>query len=273
MSDVDIGNILKKSFHMVFHDIGYIATYSVPLIGMLLTLLLMDFLWINPILITNPSAFDLSDFILAVGIYTLIVLILSILSSIAVAIKVDREKRGTHISASNALREAMSHILSAIGATIISGIVVAGPLLSGVILIFYGLISENFVLAGMGALIMVITIIPFIYALLRLSLYIPACALDNLSAIECLKKSWHVTKGNVILLFVTFLIISVIAIPFSLLNNVFPQYQIGSLLTTLIVGPISGVTITLIYRDLTGKTEEKPSDFTSTSFETEHNPF
>jgi len=108
---------------------------------------------------------------------------------------------------------------------------------------------------------MVVLVIPWIYIILRLSLYAQACVLDDLGPITCLKKSWHITKGNVLLIFVTMLILGIIAfaitVPFTMASYISPSTpfisSIGSLLVTIIFGPLSGITYTLIYLRITKK--------------------
>ena len=291
--DVDIGLILKKAFHKVFHDMGYIAIYLIPFIGGLFTLLFIQFSGVNlfsrsptmpgfqsPSQMPSISMTELGILLIALGTYILIISILTMIAMIAVTIKADKEEDGLYVTASDALGMSFGYILSVIGAAIIVGLATIGPFLLGAILVYMAITvttynySLGLLLAATSIFVMIILLIPAIYIGLRLSLYLQACVIDNLNAIESVKKCWHVTRGHVLLLFITLLILYVITIPFTLLNMALPQFQIGTLLSMLIVGPISAVTLTLIYRGLTGKTEAKPSKPDNAPIEVgQHNSF
>jgi len=279
--------LIKKSFHKVFHDMGYIVIYLIPFIGGLLTLLFIQILGVylfsrlptmpsfqSPSQMPSISMTELGILLIALGIYILIISILGIISMIAATIKANKEESGVHINASDALRESLRYILSVIGASIIVVLAAISPFLLGTIIAIIGGVLHSLALLGIGSLVMIITLIPVIYIGLRLSLYLQACVIDNLGAIECVKKCWHVTKGHVLLLFITLLILNLVALPFSLINIVLPQFQIGTFLSMLIVGPISAVTLTLIYRGLTEKAESKPSELDNAPIEVgQHNSF
>ena len=74
-----------------------------------------------------------------------------------------------------------------------------------------------------------------------------------------------ITKGNVLLIFVTALILGIIAliftIPFTVASNAGIPYiaSIGSLLSFIIVGPISAITFTLLYLKLIRKPVPPPN--------------
>ena len=285
--------LIKKSFHKVFHDMGYIAIYLIPFIGGLFTLLFIQFSGVNlfsrsptmpgfqsPSQMPSISMTELGILLIALGTYILIISILTMIAMIAVTIKADKEEDGLYVTASDALGMSFGYILSVIGASIIVVLAAIGPFLFGAILVYMvisGVVSYSLYslfLLAIGNLVMIVTLIPAIYIGLRLSLYLQACVIDNLNAIESVKKCWHVTRGHVLLLFITLLILYAITIPFTLLNMALPQFQIGTLLSMLIVGPISAVTLTLIYRGLTGKTEAKPSKPDNAPIEVgQHNSF
>jgi hypothetical protein len=96
--------------------------------------------------------------------------------------------------------------------------------------------------------------------LLRFSLFPFACVIDGDGPIECFKKSWSISKGNVLLIFATSLIIFIIVLalsaPSMLLSNIantqlnLYYYQasiVYSAIISLITAPLSTITMTFLY--------------------------
>jgi len=87
--------------------------------------------------------------------------------------------------------------------------------------------------------------------------------IENLSPIDCLKRSWIITKGNVLLIFVTAIILGIISIiisiPFIITSRVGVLFisTIGSFLSFIIMGPLNVIVFTLLYLILTRKTTTK----------------
>ena len=79
-----------------------------------------------------------------------------------------------------------------------------------------------------------------------------ACVIEDLGAIECLKRSWMVTKGNVLLIFVTVLIIGILGliftIPFTIAGNFGIPFisMIGMFVTFTIMGPVQVIILVSI---------------------------
>jgi len=148
--------------------------------------------------------------------------------------------------------------------------------------------------------LLILLFIPLIYFIIRLCMFSQTCVIESVGPIDCLKRSWHITKGKVILLFVTGLILGIIAfavmVPFIAINSVmtyssisFDQLSsgtlavapnpigslanfIGQLLVQLLVTPVSLITLTLIYFGLVKKHKniekvenEMPRGYTSFS--------
>jgi len=107
--------------------------------------------------------------------------------------------------------------------------------------------------------LMFILVIPVLYIAIRLSLYPQACTLDGLGPIDCLKRSWQISKGNVILIFVTMLILIIIyiaiTIPFTILSYSGLPYvsSIGTIIVVAFFGPLYSITLTLLYLKISGK--------------------
>ncbi|HEC95855.1 MAG TPA: hypothetical protein ENI50_02410, partial [Euryarchaeota archaeon] len=257
--DIDIGLIMKKAFQTVFHDVGYISIYFVPAMVGLIILLLMQYVsGFNSFLTfqnlqSSPTAMSdkMGLFIIMLFLYVVSIGVTGLVALAAATIKIDRYEKKTTIGAGEAFREGLAYFSSLLGAAIVAGLMIAAPLVLAILLMIIGVMSHAMSLIGIGALLLIVLIIPVIYIGLRLSLFAQACVLDNLGAVECVRKSWHVTKGNVLLLFVTGLILAIITLPLSLLNNIAPMLQIGTFLSTLIVGLISSATWALIHKGLT----------------------
>jgi membrane-anchored glycerophosphoryl diester phosphodiesterase (GDPDase) len=132
-----------------------------------------------------------------------------------------------------ALAKGLGYIARLFVATVLVFVIVVGPLFLSIGLLFLGVI--------LGALILLVWIIPMIYVAVRLSLVAPACVLDDLGPVECIKECWRVSKGNFWLIFVMGILL---LIPCILLNLI---PHIGFLIAMFIVGPASVIAYTLLY--------------------------
>ncbi|MEF8879595.1 MAG: hypothetical protein V5A64_04310 [Candidatus Thermoplasmatota archaeon] len=115
--------------------------------------------------------------------------------------------------------EAMSyglHNFPQIFATIFIGtLIVSSPFIILLVVTLIAVINNILALVCISTLLLAIIGIIWIYVGLRLSLFVYAAVIDGLGPIESLKESWRVSKGNVILLFVTFIIMMIISMAFS----------------------------------------------------------
>jgi membrane-anchored glycerophosphoryl diester phosphodiesterase (GDPDase) len=271
-NDIDIGFLLKKAFKSIFHDPGYIALYLLPVV---ISLIFMSSMWLvigADLLAISQSMQDPFEFIeflkekiwLLLG-FGLIYLIVSLIVSIAVMAgiikKVEVQETGGRISISEAFSSGFSKFIPLFAAVIIATLVIAGPFFGILVLLILGAIANIAALVCLSAFLLFIIFIPIIYFAIRLSLFAQACVLDNLGPIDCLKRSWHVTKGNVLLIFVTALILGivyiVITIPFTVITRAFPSASfissLGYQLALLIFGPLYIIVFTLLYLRLTKK--------------------
>jgi hypothetical protein len=92
------------------------------------------------------------------------------------------------------------------------------------------------------------------------------CIIEDLGVVECIKRSWTMTKGNALLIFITALILGVIAIavsaPFIIAGNVggIPFIQmIGNFVAFGLIGPVQILTFTVLYFKLTRKPSTPPN--------------
>lgn len=301
--DIDIGLVLKKAFSSLIHDPGYLILFLIP---SLITLILGIVSWLTIDInfqsfaqaSTNPQLLltifqDKIPLMLGLGIVSFIVTIVVSVTVMAAAIKkVESQEQGKKLTVSESLSVGFSYFPRLFGAMLLFIVIIILPILGLVGLIVLGAFSANTSLICLSTALLIILFIPLIYFIIRLSLFSQTCVLENLGPVDCLKRSWSLTHGKVILLFVTFLIIGVIAFAIMALFtaiNVAGTYNmfnftsmpttvqspslvgtianlIGQLLMQLIIGPVSLITLTLIYLGITKKRDPLEPHKILTSF-------
>ena len=223
MEELRVIDIIKKSFSILIDDPGIIALYALSLVVTLAMILHIAVVtdsdtalsFLNPMrstLMDNGMAtyFSILPILL---IYQIIGLIIGVIVMAGVTLKVNAIVNNTSIGLGEAFLKGVGYLIPLVLSYIIFGLIVA-----------FGLI---------------LLIIPGIYFLLKLSLFIPCCVLEEKS-IGCIRRSWELTKGRVWKILAVGIILSVMSlvqfIPF-----------VGSFIVSLIVGPISINSMTLIY--------------------------
>ncbi len=284
-NDVDVGLILKKAFKSIVQDPGYILLFLLPV---LISIVFLGLFW----LIIGVDLFTLSQsyqnasefmnmlqtsfgLLIGIGIIYAILLIIVYVTVQAAAIKkVEAQEKGERLSVSEAFSRGLSVFPRLFAAVLLFALIIVAPIIGLVALAILGTVTTIIPLVCLSMLLLFIIIIPLIYFSIRLSLYAQACVLENLGPIDCLKRSWHITKGSVLLIFVTGLILAIIAFailaPFMAINfattfttltstgvsyNPFGSilYSIGQLVAQLIIGPVYLIAYTLIYLSLSNK--------------------
>jgi hypothetical protein len=122
----------------------------------------------------------------------------------------------------------------------------------GIAIIAYGVMSDMTIVTIFGAVVMILL---GGYVVLRLSLSEVACVVGNKNAVEAVKNSWAVVKGNIwgILL---------ITIGLGILDGIiggivsYVNAPIGSFANTLFAYPIT-IAYVLIYKQLASKGKAK----------------
>jgi len=108
----------------------------------------------------------------------------------------------------------------------------------------------------------IITIPLSVYVTTRLCLSLPILLVEDKGCIESLKISWNITKGKILSLTGTFLILgilsSLITWGLGLIDEVVPPGFIGTVLSYLFVSPLSGIISTIYYYNL--KLSKKSKD-------------
>ena len=111
----------------------------------------------------------------------------------------------------------------------------------------------------LSLLMIVLVGILYIYIIIRLILFMQACVIDDYGPVECFKKSWEVSRGNFILIFVTIIILIIINvavnIPSIVLSNAGVPYasSIYNVASSIFLLPFFYITLTFLYLKLTRK--------------------
>jgi hypothetical protein len=269
-NDIDVGFIIKKAVKSIVHDPGYILLYLLPI---LVYIIAMIHMWlivdVDPMAVSqniqNQSEFlniliEKSPSIVAMGIvYGIVSLIVGTVAIAGLIKKAEVQETREKLGVSDALSFGLRVFPRLFAAMIIGILVIAGPIFAVLALLFFSVIYNIAALVCLSSLLMLILVIPILYIGIRLSLYALACVIDDLGPIDCLKRSWQVSKGNVILIFVTMLILGIIciaiAIPFTILGYSGVPYisSIGNIIAVAFFGPLYGITLTLLYLKISGK--------------------
>ena len=288
--DIDIGLIIKKAFKSIIHDPGYITLFLLPMLisvvfGVIMWFLLdIDFQALtqassDPTLLASVLQNNLWSLV-GIGIFYIVVIsVVSVTVHAATIKKVEAQEKGDKLSVSEAFSAALPMFPRLFGATFLFGLLIVLPILGLVGLMFFGIAANSTPLICLSSGLLILLFIPLIYFVIRLCLFSQTCVVENLGSVGCLKQSWKITKGNVILLFVTGLLLAIIAfavmVPFIAINSAmtyssisFDQLSsgtinsnpigslanfIGQLLVQLFITPVSLITLTLVYFGLVKK--------------------
>lgn len=278
-NDIDVGFLIKKAFKLIVHDPGYVLLYLLPILVYIVAMVHMH-LVVGTELVTmfqnfasESSSFTTQNsselfnvlresllIIIGLGIlYTIIGLIAGTVSIGGLIKKAEMEENGQTMSTSDALSFGIHVFPRLFAAMIVGMLAVAGPIMGLLAFMILSMIYNILPVLCLSSLLMVVVGILWLYIGFRLSLYPLACVLDNLGPIESLKKSWYLSKGNVILIFVTALILMIIyiaiTIPFMIVGNVGLPYasSVGYIVAMLFFGPLYGIVFTLLYIRLSRK--------------------
>ena len=269
-NDIDVGFIIKKAVKSIVHDPGYILLYLLPI---LVYIIAMIHMWliigVDPLAVSqniqNQSEFlnilreKLPSMVVMGIVYGIVSIIVGTVAIAGLIKKVEVQETREKLDVSDALSFGLKIFPRLFAAMLIGILVIAGPFLAVFALLFFSMIHNIVGLVCLSSLLMFILVIPVLYIAIRLSLYPQACTLDDLGPIDCLKRSWQISKGNVILIFVTMLILIIIyiaiTIPFTILSYSGLPYvsSIGTIIVVAFFGPLYSITLTLLYLKISGK--------------------
>ncbi|HEY7131503.1 MAG TPA: hypothetical protein VH440_04590 [Candidatus Limnocylindrales bacterium] len=125
--------------------------------------------------------------------------------------------------------------------------------------------------AALGFLVLVAGFAVIVYVLLRWSLGFAAIVLDGAGPIDSLRRSWAMTRGNVLRLLGLGIVAGAVVLPLgvavgfvSLVSSNQLVTSLLSLVTTAVFTPLGAIILALAYGDLTGRPEVPAPRRTST---------
>jgi hypothetical protein len=264
---INISGIIGDSYNILFKNrtvlvlciIGaLIGTVFNSLLMAILTTIFAPIYTIAPMgpLSTPPfSSYDLLPLALIAIVFILVTLFIQGVIISAVSL-------GSKAKIGDSIKKAFSRYISLIGASIASSFVSFLALLPGIALfvsMFFG-IGASGATTGLVLLVLgiVLLIIPGMYVNLRISLSEIACVAGGKSAIESVKNSWSVTKGN---LWSIFAIIVVLGIIEGVVGAFFSfiYTPVGVFVQVILAYPIT-IALVLIYQQIQppAQTAKKP---------------
>jgi len=265
---IDIGLLVINSLKSVINDKSYLIPFILPITWIIIAFFHFWYLLNDLIIyfqsyqfIQNPSFFmnffsqNLTTLILLGIFYGIIFFIFFVVASSIVIKKYQVQRTGKKLEVSNAFNYILKKLPRILGTTLLGGLILISPFLL-FIPIFFGMVTNSFLLVGISTLIFIIIIFPWIYVYLRLILFLPTCVMEDLSPIESIKKSWSLTKGNVINVFVVILIVGLISaiftVPFQLIGYAgFLIIQlIGLMIIYLFTLPFSMVAMSALFYEI-----------------------
>jgi hypothetical protein len=269
-NDIDVGFLIKDAFKSIRKDFDYVYLFFLPLTVYIIAMIhvwfvIGDIFSIMQNNAQNPYVFFSliqNNFItlLIMGIfYAIIFAILYSVAMAGVVKKFDLQEKNTHIHLSEVISFGFNKLPRIFGATLLTYLIVLGPFFALFFLAFWGITNSLYALAGLSVLLLIIVAFVAIYVYLRLLLYLQTCIIEDLGVVECIKRSWVITKGNALLIFITALILGIIAIavsvPFIIAGNAGVPYaqSIGNFIAFGFIGPIQTITYTILYFKLTRK--------------------
>jgi hypothetical protein len=274
-NDIDVGFLMKESFRSILDDPGYILIYLLPIlaifaynitlwlfIGDLQNMVTRNIQIQKPTVLIDMFQNQIIFIVISAIFFLIIIAILATISIAAIIKKVEIQKNNETIGVLDALSYGLKIFPRLFGAILFAVLIIGGPfILISILMIFFAI--NNLVLGiCLTSLLLLVLGILYIYVILRLALFSIACVIDDLGPIDCFKKSWQVTKGNVILIFVTLLILGVISIavniPSIIMSNAGIPYasSIYNIISTIFLTPFYYITLTLLYMELTGKNKD-----------------
>lgn len=271
-NDIDVGFLIKDAFKSIVGDPGYIVLFILPVLVYTIAMIHMWFLFGDTISalqnfqnIQNPEIISdtIRDKIFVIlGLAILYVIIGLIVYTISVSGTIKKaavQESGGKLDVVGALSFGIKEFPRLFAAVILGLTVLIGPIIGFFLLMILGMISNIIGLICFSLLLLVIVGLIWIYIGIRLSLYIYACVIDNLGPIQCLERSWQVSKGNFTLIFVTGLILVIIGIivdiPFTIISRAGLPFVsiIGGIVTLPFLGPLFSITFVFLYLKITRK--------------------
>ncbi len=261
--DVSLVPIIKKSFKWLVKDPTFILLYLIPAtIIVIQTIHMVIFLGGTSFeqfsYSQGPQFFNLFfPWTAWITFYTIISFLVGLIVFAVIIQKVQVRINGREIKLKKAFSRGLSRAPSLLGAYLLLLLLLIGPFAGFIGLMFYGFLNSGLIIwMIIGVLGMLVWFFLMIYYGVRLSLFGPACIIEELGPIDTLKKSWSVTENNFWMTFALYVLYAVLSWIIVLPTN-FLQMSgmwIGSLIapvaTSIIIGPAFSIAVTLYYINL-----------------------
>ncbi len=151
--------------------------------------------------------------------------------------------RGTPASLGDAFRVGGGRFLSVLGASLAQGLLLVGILAVGLAVIGVGAMTFDLALVRGGLLLMLALFPIAIYVAVALSLFAPAIVVEGRPAIDGLRRSWALTRGRRLTLFLVLFVLAILvglisvaaSLPFALIPGGIGS-EVGSVIATAITG-------------------------------------
>jgi len=151
--------------------------------------------------------------------------------------------RGTPVAVGDAFAVGARRFVSVMGASLVQGLLLGALLAGGAAVVLYGAVTLNLGLVCGGGVLILVLLPVAVYLTVALSLYAPAIVIEGKTAIGGLRRSWELTRGRRLTLFLVLLVLGIIlaavgaavTIPFAFVTNPFVS-AIGGVIATGITG-------------------------------------
>jgi len=242
-----VGSILGDTFSVFGKDLPtYVLVYllygaATTGLSLALSLLVFGFPFTGV-----PGAPGFSTLLLViaftVGIAVVDLIIASIVTASLTHFALQRY-RGAPATLGDAFGVGGRRFLSVLGASLVQGLLLTGLLAVGLVVLLFGALTLDLGLMCGGGLLVLVLLPVAIYVAIALSLYAPAIVVEGRSAIAGLRRSWELTRGRRLTLFLVLLVLGLmtaaisvaVSLPFAFVpGEIGPE--IGGVIATAITG-------------------------------------
>jgi len=270
---VDIGLLIINALRSIKNDKSYLIPFLMPIALIFVAFfhfwyLLQDFIsfLLNYQYIQDPSSIsffidyinqNILTFIMMGIMYILLIVIFYLIASSSIIKKYKVQRKGDILSIKDAILYGYRNFPRIFATALLAGLIIILPIILIIIPLILSITTGSITLLAISLLIMLIVIIPLIYIGLKLSFFLQACVIEELGPFDSIKRSWAVTKGNLLKIFIISLLIgiigAVIGIPFTIAGSagLISVQLMGSVITYFLIWPISTIIFTSFYIELT----------------------
>lgn len=202
---LDVGKIIGESYNMLFRNgtilkIGIMIAIISALLGTAVSIVIAPLAALQNTLNNTTSLPDLSAILstaisvaVAVTIISIGVFLVSLVFSGAL---LSAASVGDKANLGASFARAKSRYLSLLGTSIICGLIVLASMVPGFVIMVAGVVSSGAVGVALVIVGAVLLIVLVFYFTLKLWVSDAACVVGGYGAVESVKRSWNLTKGN-----------------------------------------------------------------------------